>query len=211
MHPLTNGVLTGLFLQFSIGPVFLFVMGITLTSSFTNGFFAVLAVTLADYLYIFMSLLGIGGLLGSSRRKRFLAFAGPVILILFGMLMCYQGMAAIDPTPAATSQVWTPLASFTGAFVLTASSPLTIFFWGGIFSTKAVEHHYSKNQLTWFGIGAGLATLVFLAPAMYAISRCTTHLPAVAWQAANGVVGLALIGYGISRAGRAIRQRGETQ
>ena len=52
MTPLLNGMLTGLFLQLALGPVFFYILGITMTGSYINSLSGILAVTLADYIYI---------------------------------------------------------------------------------------------------------------------------------------------------------------
>jgi len=69
LAPLFSGILTGFFLQLALGPVFFYVLSITIDSSYSNGFFAILAVTLADYIYIVLSLIGIGKLLQKDRIK----------------------------------------------------------------------------------------------------------------------------------------------
>lgn len=199
MHPLAHGVITGLFLQLAVGPVFFFVLGIALTSTFSNSLSAILAVTMADYLYITLSLIGVGSFADRPRWKRLLAATSTLILILFGILLCYKGIALLS-RPELSVSFWTPLRSFTGAFILTVSSPLTMVFWTGIFSAKAIEHNYRKRQLIWFGCGAGSATLIFLSTAMFALSSSKAHIPSSVWQVTNCLVGLALIYYGISRA-----------
>ena len=52
MKQIISGLLTGLFLQLAVGPVFFYIFSITIDSNYRNGLFAVLAVTLADYIYI---------------------------------------------------------------------------------------------------------------------------------------------------------------
>ena len=200
MHPLVNGIVTGLFLQLAVGPVFFFVLGIALTSTFSNSLSAILAVTIADYFYITLSLVGVGRFIHRPHWKRLLAATSTLVLTLFGIFLCYKGITLLSRPELSVSLFWTPLRSFTGAFILTVSSPLTMVFWTGIFSTKAIEHNYRKRQLIWFGCGAGFATLIFLSTAMFALSLSKTHIPSSAWQVTNCLVGLALIYYGISRA-----------
>jgi threonine/homoserine/homoserine lactone efflux protein len=55
-----NGLFTGLLLQFAVGPVFFYILGITMDSSYFNSLCAIAAVTLVDCFYITLSLLGIG-------------------------------------------------------------------------------------------------------------------------------------------------------
>jgi threonine/homoserine/homoserine lactone efflux protein len=64
-----NGITTGLFLQLAIGPVFFYITNLTLQRSIYDGLIAVLAVTIVDYLYITISILGIGKLLEKNKIK----------------------------------------------------------------------------------------------------------------------------------------------
>jgi threonine/homoserine/homoserine lactone efflux protein len=53
-----DGLSTGFFLQLALGPVFFLILNITLSSNLLNGIFAALGVTLVDFGYISLSLLG---------------------------------------------------------------------------------------------------------------------------------------------------------
>ena len=50
-----QGLLTGLLLQLSIGPIFFYILGIVLDSHYLNGFYAILGAALADFIFIFLS------------------------------------------------------------------------------------------------------------------------------------------------------------
>ena len=65
-----NGFLTGLILQIAIGPVFFFILNISLQKTVIDGLFAVIAVTLVDYIFIALAVLGVGKLLERQKRKR---------------------------------------------------------------------------------------------------------------------------------------------
>ena len=64
-----NGFITGLILQLAVGPVFIFVMNISVQSTVYDGLAASAAVTLADYIYIISALLGASVFI-SKRRIR---------------------------------------------------------------------------------------------------------------------------------------------
>ena len=69
MKPLLKGLFTGLFLQLAIGPVFFFILGITINSNFINVLSAITAVTLVDYIYIALSLLGLSKIIEKEKIK----------------------------------------------------------------------------------------------------------------------------------------------
>jgi len=199
MTPLFNGMLTGLFLQLAVGPVFFYIFGITVDSNYVNGLSGILAVTMVDYIYIVLSLIGIGRLLQEDRIKKIFGRVSSIILTLFGLMMLYKGLLFINGAEQVKSIAWTPVNSFTSCFILTASSPLTIVFWSSVFSAKAIEKNYKKKELVIFGIGTGLSTFLFLSAAMLILSVLKSGIPNLMVQVLNCIVGLVLIYYGITR------------
>lgn len=208
--PFASGILTGLFLQLAIGPVFFYLLSITLESTYTNGLYAVLGVTIADYLYIALSIAGIGKLLEKKRLQRAFGLISSGVLILFGLIILYSGVTTVIETDMASGLTWTPQNSFSTSFFLTISSPLTIVFWSGIFSGKAIEKGYNKQQLVLFGAGAGFATLLFLSSAILLIAQAKTHIPQGLVQTLNCIVGALLLFYGVTRFFNALKNRNDT-
>jgi len=197
MKPLLNGILTGLFLQLAIGPVFFYILGIAMDSSFLISFFGVLAVTLVDYIYILLSILGIGKLLEMEKIKRIFGIISSLVLLIFGIILINK--ALMPSNKIILGNEWTIAKAFISCFLLTISSPLTIVFWSSIFASKAIEKNYSKNELSVFGIGAGLATILFLSIVMYIISMIKKTIPVQAITILNILVGAVIIAYGIIR------------
>jgi threonine/homoserine/homoserine lactone efflux protein len=204
MTILFDGMLTGMFLQLAVGPVFFYILSITMDSDFINSLSGILAVTLVDYFYIVLSLIGIGKLLQKNGIRRKFGITSSIILVLFGLMILHKGIAGISETARAVS-VWTPLSSFASCFILTISSPLTIVFWSSIFSAKAIEKNYQKNHLVIFAIGTGLSTFVFLSASMWSLSMLKSGIPDWVVQTLNGMVGAVLISYGIMRAFKTLR------
>ncbi len=203
MKPFFNGILTGLFLQLALGPVFFYILGITVDSNYINSLFGILAVTLADYIFIILSLIGIGELLQKDKVKAIFGFVSSIILLLFGFMILHKGLAFIN-TEQVSSIVWTPINSFTSCFVLTISSPLTLIFWSSFFSVKAIEKNYRKKQLVIFGAGTGISTFLFLSLTMIIVSLIKSNIPDIVVQVLNCIVGLLILYYGISRLAKAI-------
>lgn len=191
-----NGFLTGLLLQIAIGPVFFFILNISLRRTLADGLSAVIAVTLVDYIFIALAVMGVGKLLERPKIKFAAGITSAVVLILFGMVMMLSiapaGGAPVPGDGLASDLV----ASFAGAFLLTISSPLTIVFWTSLFAAKAIEKGYAKNQLIVFGIAAGLATLVFLGAAVTLLSMIRASIPDTLLRISNLAVGALLIVYG---------------
>lgn len=207
MKPLIDGMLTGLFLQLALGPVFFYILGITADSNFINSLYAISAVTLADYLFIVLSLIGMGTLLQEDKIKIIFGILSSIILMLFGLMIFYKGFIFIDTVHQIGSIVWTPFKSFTSCFILTISSPLTLVFWSSIFSAKAIEKNYIKKQLFIFGIGAGASTFLFLSFTMMILSLFKSSIPNMIIQILNCIVGIVLIYYGVTRTIKTIRSK----
>jgi len=197
-----RGFKTGLILQFAIGPVFIFVMNIAVQHSLSDGIAAVAGVTAADYVYIALSVVGVGKLLENDRIKRALGFIAPAVLLLFGMYMLYSVLFAGSAENAVRNN---PSSGFLSAFALTISSPLTILFWSGIFASRAVEYGLTRRELAVFAFAAGLATFAFLGCGVLILSSAAAVIPDMVISALNISVAVLLIGYGVLRMIRAFR------
>ena len=204
-----NGLLTGLLLQTAIGPVFFFVINLSLQNTFWDGFLAVLAVTLVDYLYITLAVRGVGKLLEKGKRKKILAIISSIVLILFGIFLLTAETIKSNSIHGLNSSNY--FNSFFSAFFLTASSPLTIVFWTGLFASKAIENNYAKNELFIFGFFAGLATLLFLSTAIIIISSFKASMPFFLVSVLNEIVGLILILYGILKFVKVLKRKSDIE
>lgn len=201
-----DGFLTGLILQFAIGPVFFYILNLTLQRSLIDGFFAILAAVLVDYLYISLAVLGVGKLIEQGKYKHLLGMISSIVLIIFGVLMVLSaggGSLPADSFPGAERY----FSSFLSTLLLTISSPLTIIFWTSLFTSKAVEKGYSKRELIPFGFAAGLATLVFLGLMVTGMSFLKVVIPSRLIQILNLGVGAVLMFYGLARLGTQLRNK----
>ena len=193
-----KGLSTGLLLQLAIGPVFFFIMGLTLERSMLDGFVAVLAVTIVDYFYITLAILGIGKILEREKVKRTFGILSSIVLIIFGGLIIKNiaGSEVSVDVGATSSNLF---GSFASVFFLTITSPLTIVFFTSLFATKALEFNYTKQELLIFGLSTGLATFIFLGTSVIFFSIVGGTIPIKVIRLLNITVGAVLIGYGVVR------------
>ena len=196
---LLNGFLTGFFLQLAIGPIFFYILNITLQRTYIDGLFSVIAVTIVDYIYITLAVLGVGKLLEKPKTKLILGILSSLVLILFGIIMIRSAFQnpMIEITNIVNESNY--ISSFWSAFILTISSPLTIVFWTGVFASRAIEKGYTKKQLIFFGLAAGLATFIFLGSSVLLLSAIKASIPILLLKLLNIAVGSFLILYGIIR------------
>jgi len=209
LKPLLKGLITGLFLQLAIGPVFFFILGITINSNFINSLSAITAVTLVDYIYIALSLLGLSKIIEKERIKVVVGIISSFVLIVFSIIILKSVFTSLSINNNAVQ--WTPVTSFISCFLLTISSPLTIVFWTGVFSAKAIEYKFTKNQLVFFGIGAGCATLVFMFSTMFILSILRSNININIIKVLNIIVGLLLLYYAISRLIKIVVSKSKTK
>jgi threonine/homoserine/homoserine lactone efflux protein len=194
---ITNGIITGLFLQLAIGPVFFFVTNVTLQRTLLDGLAAVVAVTIVDYLYIILAIVGVGKAFENVKAKTIFGITGSLVLIVFGIIIMKSvSDSGISNTVTSTSNNF--ISSFTSAFFLTISNPLTIIFFSGVFTAKTVEYNYTKSNLNLFGFSVGLATVIFLGSSVIVFSLLRESIPVVVLKILNFIVGFALVWYGIT-------------
>jgi threonine/homoserine/homoserine lactone efflux protein len=195
--------------------VFFFVVGMAMRVGLASGLLTVLAVTVVDYLYIALAVLGIGKLLEKPRARRIMGIAGSIVLVAFGAFML--GSALRDGTGAgagpgaAVGTARGGLEGFLAALLLTLSSPLTVVFWTGLFAARAAEKGYTKKQLVVFGLSAGLATPVFLGVAVVVFSAARSWIPPGVIHVLNAAVGGVLAAWGVARLAKLLlgRPRGQ--
>jgi len=205
-----DGFVVGLLLQIAIGPVFLFILNTAIQKTLVDGLLAVVAVTLVDYLYITLAILGVGRLLEKPRIKDLLAVVSSLVLVAFGVMMIVSITSTTLDDPSDALAPSNHLSSFLSAFLLTLSSPLTIVFWTSLFATKAIEKGYCKRELVPFGFAAGLATLTFLSLSVTLLSLVKASIPMGVIRVLNAIVGALLILYGIVRLSKTWR-KGQAQ
>jgi len=198
MKEFKRGFYTGLTLQLAIGPVFFFIINLTLQKTILDGFAGVLAVTVVDYFFITISILGVGILLKETKFKRVFGYVSSVVLILFGSLIL-KGILFSTVTVSKISSRADILTSFVSVLLITISSPMTIIFFTSLFTAKVVEYNYTKKELFSFGFGTGFATFIFMGLSVIIFSYLGSFVPLFIIQILNCVVGMLLIGYGIHR------------
>lgn len=203
-----DGFLTGLILQIAVGPVFFYILNLTLQRSLLDGFLAVLAAVLVDYLYISLAILGVGKLIESEKTKRMLGLLSSAVLAVFGGVMIRSAWGFATPLGEAQSAA-NFFNSFFSTLLLTISSPLTVIFWTSLFTTRALEKGYSKMELIPFGFAAGLATLTFLGLTVIGIAYLKLAIPSLLIMAANIGVGAVLILYALIRMIKVIKNNSD--
>lgn len=194
---LLKGLKFGILLQFAVGPMCLMVFNTSTTYGFIYGLHLVLAIVLIDALYIALSCVGIAAIINRARVKAAIRLAGCLVLVLFGA-NTISGVFDLSFLPSIA--LFSNASSenlFVQGLLLTASNPLTIIFWSGMFSAQIVENEWNKNQLFFFAVGCVMATIIFLTVIAFLGSILSVFLPRMIVQFLNVAVGVVLIFFGI--------------
>jgi len=196
---LLKGFKFGMLLQIAVGPVCIFIFQMASVNGFFIGETGVLGVTLVDGIYIIVAIIGIASMIDKKNIKLSLKIFGAAILFVFGLstILSQFGFGFIPGLSISGGSNSNNV--FLKAVILTASNPLTILFWAGIFSTKITEG-LSKQDIKIFGFGALMSTIFFLTLIALAGSIAKTFFPAVAIQILNVLVGIVLIYFGVKMA-----------
>lgn len=204
MRVFRNGLVTGLILQAAIGPVFFYIINLTLQKTLFDGLIAAVGVMLGDYFYITLSILGVSKLLENKKVERVFAIISSIVLAIFGTYMLIIGLQAAQPAAAI---VTTPslFSSFLSTFLLTVSGPISMVLFTSVFTAKAMEFNYTEKDLAKFGLGVGFATFVFMASSSAVFSLIKGSVPILLIQILNLLVGCLLIGYGAVRLAKILR------
>jgi len=193
-----KGFKFGVLLQLAIGPVFIYIFKTATEYGVLASESGVLAAVLIDAIYVILAIVGIGSVLEKPRVKRILKYFGAIVLIYFGFGITLDTIG-INIVPSFKNLSNTSLAanSFVTTLILTASNPLTILFWTGVFASKISCEGYSKKEMKLFGLGAVLATLTFLGSFAFTASLLNVIITKKIIDMLNIFVGILLIGFGI--------------
>lgn len=192
-----KGFRFGLLLQFAVGPMCLIVFQTATAYGFIKGLSVVFAIALVDAFYIALSCVGVAAVMNRPGVQKTVKLIGCIVLVFFGVNTIFSAfhrnlLPDIPLFPDVTGG-----SLFMKGVVLTASNPITIIFWSGMFSTQMIENNWKKEQLFLFAAGCVMATIVFLTGVSLIGSMASGFLPSALIQLLNAVVGFILIGFGI--------------
>src|SRR5665647_278155 len=137
---IVNGIKFGILLQLAIGPMCLMTFNVAMSQGFWRGMIVVAAIAVIDIIYMALAGLGVARLMKSEKIQKGIKLFGCIVLVLFGVNIALDVFGLhllpnISLFPQNTSN-----SLFIKCLFLTASNPLTIIFFSGIFSTQVLEN-----------------------------------------------------------------------
>jgi threonine/homoserine/homoserine lactone efflux protein len=193
---LGKGFLFGMTLQLAIGPVCLFILNSGIKDGFIRTFPGVCAIAGVDALYMGLAIAGFARMIGSPKAKKFLGIIGVIVVCAFGIKMTADSFGSAAALSVATQK---SLPIFFSVFLLTASNPLTIIFFAGVFSVKIGEHGADSTSVMIFAAGCLLATLSFMSAVAGAGSVLQSLFEPHTIRILNALVGVTLCVFAVLR------------
>ena len=193
-----TGFKFGLLLQLAVGPICLMTFNLALAEGFFKGAVFAAAITLVDALYISLACIGLSKIIKKNKMLIWLNYAGRLILIILGITMLMNVNTAVTNSPISYfSPLDAPYKIFAQGLLLTATNPLTIIFWGGIFSLQIAERNLSSIQLRLFAAGCILSSAFFLIGVALLGSFAAPFLSPTVINILNAIVGCFIIYCGL--------------
>ena len=196
--PMLTGFKFGLLLQLAVGPICLMTFNLALAEGFFKGAVFAAAITLVDALYISLACIGLSEIIKKNKMLIWLNYAGRLILIILGSTMLMNVNTAVTNSSISYfSPLDAPYKIFAQGLLLTATNPLTIIFWGGIFSLQIAERNLSSIQLRLFAAGCILSSAFFLIGVALLGSFAAPFLSPTVINILNAIVGCFIIYCGL--------------
>lgn len=197
MMVVLRGFRFGMVLQLAVGPVCIYIFNVASKQGFLEAAAGVAAVTLVDAIFILLAIVGAASFMDRPEVNRGLRIFGFAVLLVFGMnlVLSVFGIELLSyfrlPSGADVDR---PILS---SLLLTASNPLTIVFWAGMFTAKVAEGGLSKAGIYAFGFGTVLSTLAFLLLVALAGSFIGQFSPEALLKVLDGAVGVLILYFAV--------------
>lgn len=191
MRSLLIGLGLGFLVALQLGPMSLLLIRSTLRDGVRVGLAIGAGVAVIDTLYAALGVLGAAPLLRIGPSRWLLGAAGTAVLVWMG-LRHLASAVHVHAGLEGESDVGDPHRAFRTSLGATASNPLTIASWAGIFAAASTGTTASAVPLV-LGVGIGSATWVSLLACGVAAARRTVGPRAGAL--ADYIAGLGLLGF----------------
>jgi len=193
---LLDGFKFGSFMQLAIGPLIFIVLNTSIQYGYISGLAFAGGEIIIDMLYMFFACIGVSKILQKKQTQTAMKIFGAIILIIFGVNIIISIFGkSIFPKINLKEYITTNL--FIQGIVLTASNPLSIIFFTGIFTSKMIEKRYTQIDTFVFAVGCISARILFLLIVIFLGSLFSKYLQIQVLNILNFIVGMIIIYFGI--------------
>lgn len=173
MSTLLVGFGLGFFVGAQPGPMSLFLVRSTLRGRLATGVAIGAGIAVVDTLYATVGAAGTASVLTIASVRTVLGLTGAAVLVALGMRTLWSAFR-VRLGAESEAEVASPRRAFLTSLAATASNPLTIALWTGVFAaaTAARYAHGAATLLLLLGIGVGSMTwFTILSGAVSALRR----------------------------------------
>ena len=195
MDIVLKGLLFGLILAVTVGPVFFKLIQTSIRKGWLFGFFLIIGISLSDVIYAFLAYVGLSRFLDNDSFKFYLGLIGGFILMGYGMATLFK---AVHPPQADGEQDHKTLGTevITG-LLINGLNPFVLLFWVGVITVANLEYEMSHNEIPLF-LTVILVTNFFADIVKVLIAhRIRRRINFRHWKLISRVVGIALFLFGL--------------
>jgi putative LysE/RhtB family amino acid efflux pump len=205
MSALIFGFGLGFFVAAQLGPLSLFAIRSTLRAGARIGLAIGAGVAVIDTLYAAAGAAGAAGLLQIEPLRLAFGIAGAVVLVALGVRTIVSAFR-VRLGGEVPEEVSSPRRAFATALGATASNPLTIASWAGVFaaaSTAGAAQHGGGAAALLAGVGIG--SMTWMAILALGVSVARRWIGDRLLRAVDGLAGTGLVAFGGLLAYRTLR------
>lgn len=144
-----EGILLGLFLAISLGPIFVTLTQASMEKGLFAGFAVGFGVWISDIIILAFSIVFIGRISSVVNGEQFqfwMGISGAIILAIFGIILLLKTPQFNKTTEMLSIKGFAEF--WMKGFLINTINPFTFIFWLGVLSTYMIGRDISKNNLT---------------------------------------------------------------
>ncbi len=162
MKLLLDGILLGLVLSVSIGPIFFALVQTSIRQGIIAGIFVGTGIWISDLLCILVTYFGLSSLGNLIKTPSFLFYSGVVggiFLIIFGLLLFFKKPPSLEQLRSNSARDESILSLWLKGFLINTINPFTIFFWLTTMTDGVINRSFSTAEVLLF-FGGILGTII---------------------------------------------------
>jgi threonine/homoserine/homoserine lactone efflux protein len=196
IEALYKGILLGLVLMISVGPIFFAVIETSISKGFRYAFSIMIGTLCSDTLYLLFAYLGLSAFFEDDSFRLWMGICGGILLICFGLLNILKkaDMHASDLHLQKKSPYYKYVLK---GFLINTLNPFVIFFWVSTLGWASMHFQSQKHSKIFFFVGVlGTVFLTDMAKAFLAAKiKHIINKQILLWV--NRIAGMAMIIFGL--------------
>lgn len=201
MQLFTDGILLGLVLSVSIGPIFFALVQTSIRQGVAAGIFIGTGIWISDVLCILTTYWGLSKLNGLEREPYFLFYSGVLgglFLIIFGIILFFKKPPSLAQLRSNNGRDEAIMSLWLQGFLINTVNPFTIIFWLTTMTDSVINQQFTNKEVGLF-FGGILGTIIltdFLKA--YFADKIRKHLQPIHLTILGRIAGIIVGGFGIA-------------